>query len=69
MSVAQRAIDSGMGIERYGGEDLDYFVVMEFNKRKNETSAYNAAINNCKEKAGDLLKDAKKQKEKKEKCK
>jgi RHS repeat-associated protein len=69
MAAAQKAIDSGVGIDRYGGEDLDPFVSAEYEKRKNETDPYNVATNNCKQKAGRLLKDAMQQKKKKEKLK
>lgn len=65
MAVAQKAIDSGIGIDRYGGEDLDYFVVTEFNKIKNQTGIYDPVFNNCKEKATELLKGAKKQRKEK----
>lgn len=67
MAVAQKAIDSKIGIKRYGGEDLDPFVAIEFNKRKNDTTPYNRWTNNCKENAGKLLEDARKLKKGKEK--
>jgi len=62
MAAAQKAIDSGIGIDWYGGEELDLFVVAEFEKIKNETSKYDVWTNNCKEKAGDLLTGARKSK-------
>lgn len=64
MAAAQKAIDSGIGVDRKGGEDLDRFVAIEFEKRKNETDPYNIAINNCKLKADRLIKDASRQEEK-----
>jgi RHS repeat-associated protein len=69
MAAAQKAIDTGVGVDWYGGEDLDPFVAAEYEKRKNETDPYNVATNNCKQKAGRLLKDAMQQKKKKEKLK
>jgi hypothetical protein len=61
MAVAQRAINSGIGVERYGGENLDPFVIMQFQNRQNDTSLYDLLLNNCKQNAADLLADARNQ--------
>lgn len=69
MAAAQKAIDSGVGSDWEGGEDLDHFIVIKFEKRKNETDPYIPGLNDCKKKATSLIKDAMQQKKKKEKLK
>jgi len=55
MTVAQRAIDSGVGVEKWGGRTMDQDVAAEFKNRENDTERYNWAFNNCKENANSLL--------------
>lgn len=55
---AQRAIDSGIGSEWYGNENLDYYISEQYSNRFNESGDYNILWNNCKQKSGRLIEDA-----------
>ncbi len=59
MAVAQRAVDSNKGVQRYGGEELDLFVDQAY-KIRDSRRPYDPLINNCKENAANLLNEAKK---------
>ena len=55
---AQKAIDSGIGVDKWGYEKLDNYVNNEFLIIRNETGGYLLIANNCKEKAAELMNKA-----------
>ena len=55
---AQVAINSSVGVERYGGESLDPYVASQYQNRQGDTGGYLLVANNCKQMAGNLLTDA-----------
>ena len=55
---AQVAINSGVGVERYGDESLDPYVASQYGNRQGDTGGYLLVANNCKQMAGNLLTDA-----------
>lgn len=56
---AQKAIDTGVGVEKYGGELFDFFVAYEYEQRQKDKGGFwGFDRGNCKMQAGELLADA-----------
>ena len=59
MKAAQKAIDTGVGIDWKGPEELDLYITQEFIARKNlKWPPYDIGLNNCKHQASYLIRDA-----------
>ena len=58
LKAAQDAINRNIGKKKYGGENLEKYIIKAFNEIKDQKEEYNLLFNNCKQKALELIKKA-----------